>query len=223
MRILVVEDEPHMQTFLRVALTASGHEVLEAATGQEALRIANEVATDIALIDLGLPDMDGKDVISEIRARLAVPIIVLSARDNEAEKIMALDLGANDYIEKPFVIGELLARIRAVLRNVSPDKLIEVADIVIDTRTRTVKKKGETVKLTRKEYELLVALARHAGRARSYQELLKSAWGSARLEGIGHVRVVIRQLRMKIEDDPSDPRIILTAPGVGYIFAEAGL
>jgi two-component system KDP operon response regulator KdpE len=219
MRILVIEDEPHTQTFLRTALSASGHAVLQASTGQEAIRFASESAPDIVLLDLGLPDMDGKEVISQVRARLAVPIIVLSARDSEAEKIMTLDLGANDYLEKPFVIGELMARIRAVLRNVSPDRIIEAAEITIDTQKRLVMKSGTAVELTRKEYEVLVALARHAGQPRSHEELLKVAWGADNLEGLGHLRVVIRQLRLKLEDDPSEPQIILTTPGIGYILS----
>ncbi len=218
MRILVIEDEPHTQTFLRAALSASGHAVLQASTGEEAIRFATESAPDIVLLDLGLPDMDGKEVISQLRARMPVPIIVLSARDSEAEKIMTLDLGANDYLEKPFVIGELMARIRAVLRNVSPDRIIEAADITIDTRKRSVMKSGTAVELTRKEYEVLVALARHAGQPRSHEELLKVAWGAGNLEGLGHLRVVIRQLRLKLENDPSEPQIILTTPGIGYTF-----
>jgi len=220
MRILVVEDEPHTQMFLRIALTACGYEVLEIATGKEALGVIAEWAPDIVVLDLGLPDMDGKKVIRKVRARSSVPILVLSARDSEAEKIMALDLGANDYLEKPFVIGEFLARIRTALRNVSRDRMIEAAGLVIDTKTRSVEKNGAAVKLTRTEYKLLVALARHAGQPRRYEEILTALWGSARPMGVEHLRVVVRQLRLKIEDDPSKPRILLTAPGIGLVFVE---
>jgi two-component system KDP operon response regulator KdpE len=162
--------------------------------------------------------MDGKKVIRKVRARSTVPIIVLSARDSEAEKIMALDLGANDYLEKPFVIGEFLARIRTALRNVSPDRMIEAAGLVVDTKLRSVKKNDAPVKLTRTEYKLLVALARRAGQPISHQEILKTLWGAQRPEGVEHLRVVVRQLRLKIEDDPSDPRMIMTASGIGYVF-----
>jgi two-component system KDP operon response regulator KdpE len=163
MRILVVEDEPHTQRFLRAALTASGYEVLDSATGKEALVLVAEWAPDIVVLDLGLPDMDGKKLIRKIRASSPVPIIVVSARDSEAEKILTLDTGANDYLEKPFVIGEFLARVRSALRNVAQDRMIQAGGLVIDTKTRSVEKDGAAVKLTRTEYKLLVALARQAG------------------------------------------------------------
>jgi len=221
MRVLVVEDELHTQRFLRAALTASGYEVLETATGKEALRLVFDWAPDIVALDLGLPDMDGKKVIRKIRARSGVPIIVLSARDSEEEKIMALDLGANDYLEKPFVIGEFLARIRTALRNVSHDRMIEAAGLVVDTKLRSVVKNGAPVKLTRTEHNLLVALARRAGQPTSHGDILKTLWGTQRPEGVEHLRVVVRQLRLKIEDDPSAPQVILTAPGIGYVFVGA--
>lgn len=221
MRILVVEDEPHTQRFLRAALTASGYEVLDCATGNEALVLIADWSPDIVVLDLGLPDMDGKKLIRKIRARSLIPIIVVSARDSEEEKILALDTGANDYLEKPFVIGEFLARVRTALRNVTLDRMIAAAGLVIDTKMRTVEKKGAPIDLTRTEYRLLVVLARHAGRPRSHEEILKALWGDARPENVGHLRVVVRQLRLKIEDNPSEPRIVLTAPGMGYVFGEA--
>ena len=166
MRILVVEDEPHTQMFLRIALTACGYEVLEITTGKEALGIIAEWAPDIVILDLGLPDMDGKKVIRKVRARSSVPILVLSARDSEAEKIMALDLGANDYLEKPFVIGEFLARIRTALRNVSRARMNEAAALIIDTKIRSVEKNGAAVKLSRTEYRLLIGMGSRCRSAR---------------------------------------------------------
>ena len=166
MRILVVEDEPHTQMFLRIALTACGYEVLEIATGKEALGVIAEWAPDIVVLDLGLPDMDGKKVIRKVRARSSVPILVLSARDSEAEKIMALDLGANDYLEKPFVIGEFLARIRTALRNVSRARMNEAAALIIDTKIRSVEKNGAAVKLSRTEYRLLIGMGSRCRSAR---------------------------------------------------------
>ena len=218
MRILVVEDEPHTQRFLRAALTASGYEVLDSATGKEALVLVAEWAPDIVVLDLGLPDMDGKKLIRKIRASSPVPIIVVSARDSEAEKILTLDTGANDYLEKPFVIGEFLARVRSALRNVAQDRMIQAGGLVIDTKTRSVEKDGAAVKLTRTEYKLLVALARQAGQPLGREEILRALWGVRRPEDVGHLRVVVRQLRLKIEDDPSEPRMLMTAPGIGYVF-----
>jgi two-component system KDP operon response regulator KdpE len=218
MRILVVEDEPHTQRFLRAALMASGYEVLDSATGKEALALIAEWAPDIVVLDLGLPDMDGKKLIRKIRASSPVPIIVVSARDSEAEKILTLDTGANDYLEKPFVIGEFLARVRSALRNVAQDRMIQAGGLVIDTKTRSVEKDGAAVKLTRTEYTLLVALARQAGQPLGHEEILKALWGARRPEDVGHLRVVIRQLRLKIEDDPSEPRMLMTASGIGYVF-----
>jgi len=166
MRILVVEDEPHTQMFLRIALTACGYEVLEITTGKEALGIIAEWTPDIVVLDLGLPDMDGKKVVRMVRARSSVPILVLSARDSEAEKIMALDLGANDYLEKPFVIGEFLARIRTALRNVSRARMNEAAALIIDTKIRSVEKNGAAVKLSRTEYRLLIGMGSRCRSAR---------------------------------------------------------
>jgi two-component system, OmpR family, KDP operon response regulator KdpE len=199
-------------------LTASGYEVLDSATGKEALVLIAEWAPDIVVLDLGLPDMDGKKLIRKIRASSPVPIIVISARDSEAEKILTLDTGANDYLEKPFVIGEFLARVRAALRNVAQDRMIQAGGLVIDTKTRCVEKDGAGLKLTRTEYKLLVALARQAGRPLGHEEILKALWGARRLEDVGHLRVVVRQLRLKIEADPSEPRMLMTAPGIGYVF-----
>ncbi|WP_026619670.1 two-component system, OmpR family, KDP operon response regulator KdpE [Ensifer sp. WSM1721] len=221
-RILVVDDEPQIQRFLRPALGAAGYEVVEAATGQEALKTAATAAPDVIILDLGLPDMDGQDVLANIRAWSQVPVIVLSARDRESEKIAALDLGADDYIEKPFGIGELTARIRAALRHriqmEGGEAQLSADGLSIDLVRRVVTRDGETLRLTPKEYDLLAMLARHAGRVVTHKTLLTSVWGAAHGEDLHYLRVFIGQLRGKIERDPGDPKIIRTEPGVGYRF-----
>ena len=221
-RILVVDDEPQIQRFLRPALSAAGYEVLEAMTGAEALKAAATTAPDLVILDLGLPDMDGKEVIANLRGWSQVPIIILSARDRESEKIAALDLGADDYIEKPFGIGELTARIRTALRHrvqmEGGQTQLSADGVSIDTIKRVVTKDGEPVRLTPKEYDLLVMLAHHAGRVVTHKTLLTSVWGVAHGEDLHYLRVFIGQLRGKIERDPADPKIIRTEPGVGYRF-----
>jgi len=219
MRVLVVEDDPNLQKTLRTALSASGYTVLLAGTGQEAIDALKDLSPDIAILDLGLPDMDGKAVLRLARAFTYTPIIVLSARDQENEKILALDLGANAYVEKPFVIGELLARIRAVLRDAAHYTYCDAHGITLDMRMRWVKKNGVVLKLSRNEYDVLVVLARKAGEPLTHEEIQTAVWGSAHASDVERLRVLIRQLRVKIEDDPSDPKIILTAQGVGYLFA----
>ncbi|NRQ13429.1 response regulator [Ensifer sesbaniae] len=221
-RILVVDDEPQIQRFLKPALSAAGYDILEALTGAEALKAAATSAPDVVILDLGLPDMDGKEVIANLRGWSQVPIIILSARDRESEKIAALDLGADDYIEKPFGIGELTARIRAALRHrVQMDggqTQLSADGVSIDTIKRVVTKDGEPVRLTPKEYDLLVMLAHHAGRVVTHRTLLTSVWGVAHGEDLHYLRVFIGQLRGKIERDAADPKIIRTEPGVGYRF-----
>jgi two-component system KDP operon response regulator KdpE len=223
-RVLVVDDEPEILRYLRPALTACGFEVLAAANGRAALRAIAASAPDVVLLDLGLPDMDGKDVIAQCRVFSKVPVIVLSARDREAEKIMALDAGADDYVEKPFAIGELMARLRAALRHASRDagkiERIERGALIIDLAKRLVTKRGAAVKLTPKEYDLLAALARDAGRLLTHRQLLTAVWGPAHRDDAQYLRVFIGQLRAKIEDDPAAPRLILTELGAGYRFAE---
>ncbi|WP_043618834.1 response regulator [Ensifer sp. ZNC0028] len=221
-RILVVDDEPQIQRFLKPALSAAGYDVREAMTGAEALKAAATMAPDVVILDLGLPDMDGKEVITNLRGWSQVPIIILSARDRESEKIAALDLGADDYIEKPFGIGELTARIRAALRHrvqmEGGQTQLSADGVSIDTIKRVVTKDGEPVRLTPKEYDLLVMLAHHAGRVVTHKTLLTSVWGVAHGEDLHYLRVFIGQLRGKIERDPADPKIIRTEPGVGYRF-----
>lgn len=221
-RILVVDDEPQMLRVLRPALAASGYETLEAATGREALKAIAAYAPDAVLLDLGLPDMDGKEALGRARAFSQVPIIILSARDREAEKIAALDAGADDYVEKPFSIGELLARLRAALRHgartATEASEIESGGLRIDFVRRLVTKNGAAVKLTPKEYKLLETLARHADRLLTHRQILTAVWGPAHGEDTQYLRVFVGQLRAKIEDDPAAPAIILTEPGVGYRF-----
>lgn len=223
-RILVVDDEPQIQRFLKPSLTAAGYEVIEAVNGVEALKFVATQAPDLVILDLGLPDMDGKGVIASLRAWSDIPIVILSARDRESEKIAALDLGADDYVEKPFGIGELTARIRTALRHRGRrdaiPSVMDVDDLTIDPIKRLVTREGETVHLTPKEYDLLLLLARHAGRVVTHRTLLTSVWGPAHGEDLHYLRVFIGQLRQKIERDPTQPRIVRTEPGVGYRMAE---
>ena len=225
-RILVVDDEPQIQRFLKPALDAAGYDVVEAVTGAEALKAAVTAAPALVILDLGLPDMDGKEVVTRLRSWSQVPIIILSARDQETEKIAALDLGADDYVEKPFAIGELTARIRTALRRaikaVGGFDQVTADGLTIDTVRRIVTRDGDDVKLTPKEYDLLVMLARHAGRVVTHKALLTSVWGPAHGEDVQYLRVLIGHLRTKIERNPAEPQIILTEPGVGYRFSGGG-
>jgi two-component system KDP operon response regulator KdpE len=223
-RILVVDDEPQILRFLRPALEASGYTMLHAGAGREALRLIANASPDIIVLDLGLPDMDGKEVLAQARKFTSAPIVVLSARDREAEKIAALDLGADDYVEKPFAIGELLARLRTALRHraggEAPPMHVEVDGLVLDMDKRRVTKNGAPVKLTPKEYDLLTVLARHAGRVVTHGQILTSVWGPAHRDDTQYLRVFIGQLRAKIENDPTAPTIIRTEAGIGYRFSE---
>lgn len=221
-RVLVVDDEPQIQRVLRPSLTASGYEVREAATGREALAAVRDHSPDLIILDLGLPDMDGKEVLRKLRILTRTPVIVLSARDRESEKIAALDLGADDYVEKPFAMGELLARMRTALRhsqNAALESDCVVADgLVVNIPMRMVTRNGAPAKLTPKEFDLLAVLARHAGRPLTHREILKAVWGPAHQNDSQYLRVFIGQLRAKIEDNAAAPRIIVTEPGVGYRF-----
>ncbi|MCF1480557.1 MULTISPECIES: response regulator [Rhizobium/Agrobacterium group] len=224
-RILVVDDEPQILRFLRPALAAAGYEVIEADTGKQALAMVATAVPDLLILDLGLPDMDGKEVIAQLRHWNPIPIIVLSARDREVEKIAALDLGADDYLEKPFGIGELTARIRVALRHKPQAEpapsIIRSGELVIDIDHRLVTRADQPVKLTPKEYDLLRLLATHAGRVLTHGALLKEVWGPAHAHDLQYLRVFIRQIRAKIEKDESQPAIILTEAGVGYRFVLA--
>lgn len=220
-RILVVDDEPQIHRFLKPSLVVSGFEVETAMSGAEALKKAAATRPDAIVLDLGLPDMDGKQVIEVVRRTSDIPIVVLSARDMEAEKVAALDLGADDYVNKPFAIGEFLARLRSVLRRSSDPGAKEKAihtlgSIVIDVPAHVVTRSGATVHLTPKEFDLLVLLARHAGRVITHRQILSDVWGPAHGSDTQYLRVFIAQLRQKLEEDPSAPKLIVTEPGVGY-------
>ncbi len=221
--VLVVDDEPQIQRFLKPALVAAGYRVAAATDGAHALRFADMLQPAAIILDLGLPDMDGKDVIAAIRRTGDVPIIVLSARDREAEKIAALDLGANDFVNKPFGIGELLARLRVATRPsraaAEPAGPLQAGDIVLDPATHRVTRGGEPIRLTPTEFELLAVLMRNAGRVMTHRQILTAVWGPAHGQDTPYLRVFVGQIRQKIEQDPGEPRLILTEPGVGYRFA----
>ncbi|MBV9754026.1 MAG: response regulator [Hyphomicrobiales bacterium] len=220
--VLVVDDEPQIQRFLKPSLEAAGYQAVMTATGTDALKLIATRAPDVVVLDLGLPDMDGKDIIRGVREWSQVPIIVLSARDREGEKIAALDLGADDYVSKPFGIGELLARIRTLLRHRSREEgettVFESGGLAIDTLAHTVTRDGESLRLTPKEYDVLQLLVRNAGRVLTHRQILQAVWGPANVEDTQYLRVFVGRLRQKIEADPAEPQLIVTEPGVGYRF-----
>lgn len=218
--LLLVDDEQQILRALKPALIAAGYAVTTAETGNEALsHLAGEIC-DVVILDLGLPDMDGKEVIARIREWSEAPILVLSARDLEHEKIAALDLGADDFINKPFGVGELLARIRAALRGrerrFSANAVFRSGDLEVNFASRQVRLLGDEVRLTPREYDLLKTLARYGGRVVTHRQLIAAVWGPAAQVDTQFVRVLVAQLRQKIEEEPSTPRILLTEPGVGY-------
>lgn len=217
--ILLVDDEPSLIAVLEPVLGAAGYRVTTAADGASASRRASEEQPDVVLLDLGLPDMDGKEVIRNIRAKSGAPIIVISARHQESEKITALDEGADDYVNKPFEIGELMARIRAAIRRSSSLEkealVFSSGPLSIDFVERRVTLDGDPVRLSRKEYDLLEALALSAGQVVTHKRLLAAGWGPEGADS-QYLRVYIGLLRQKIEEDPGQPRLVLTEPGVGY-------
>lgn len=219
-KLLVVEDEAPMRKFIRVAFDAQGFEVLETASGAEALTLVAMHNPDALLLDLGLPDLDGLAVVKRLREWSAVPIIVVSARGQEKDKIDALDLGADDYLTKPFGVGELLARVRAALRRAAPAPteaaLFLAGDVSVDLAKRLVTRMGVEMHLTPIEYKLLLTLIRHAGLVVTHRQLLKETWGAAYVEHSHYLRVYMSQLRHKLESDPARPQLILNEPGVGY-------
>jgi len=218
-QVLLVDDEPGIIAALRPALKAAGHTVRIARDGAEAIASVERDDNDIVLLDLGLPDMDGKDVIRRIRNSTTAPIIVISARHQENEKIAALDVGADDYIDKPFALGELLARIRVALRRherqIARPTAFEAGDLAIDFASRDVRLRGDPLKLSPKEYNLLVTLAESAGHVVTQRRLLAAGWGRSDTDA-QYLRTYIGLLRQKVERNPSDPQIIQTEPGVGY-------
>lgn len=219
-RILVVDDEPQILRFLKPSLTAAGYDVISATNGKEALAAAATRSPDVILLDLGLPDMDGKEVIRALRTWCKIPILVLSARDRESEKIAALDLGADDYVNKPFGIGELTARLRTALRHAAQQAAerttIQAGSLDVDILAHRVTRGGEPVKLTPKEFDLLAVLVRNAGRVLTHRQILTAVWGPAHTEDLQYLRVFIGQLRQKLEPAPDTPELILTEPGIGY-------
>jgi two-component system KDP operon response regulator KdpE len=222
--VLVVDDEPQIQKLLKVALSAAGYRVTLAGTAAQALRAIATAAPDVVVLDLGLPDRSGLDVLKDMRVFSKTPVVILSARDRESDKIEALDLGADDYVEKPFGMGELMARLRVAMRRTqgkgSEPARIEVDGFVIDTEKRLVTRDGAPIKLTPKEYDLLVTLARHAGRVVTHRQLLGAVWGPAHVQDTQYLRVFVGQVRAKIEADASRPTLIRTEPGVGYRFLD---
>jgi two-component system KDP operon response regulator KdpE len=219
--IVCIEDDPQMRRFLRTSLDARGFRVFEAEAGRQGLIEAGTRKPDLVILDLGLPDMDGVDVVRELRAWTPVPVIVLSARNREADKIGALDAGADDYLTKPFGIGELMARIRVALRHASAgaaghDEVWTAGGLRIDFARRLVTLGGEALHLTPIEYRLLTVLARNAGKVLTHRQLLREVWGPAYADRAHYLRVYMAQLRHKIEADPAQPTLLLTEPGIGY-------
>jgi two-component system KDP operon response regulator KdpE len=221
-RILVIDDEPQIHRFLAPALDAAGYAALRADTAEEGLALLATRAPDAVVLDLGLPDLDGMVVLERARRFYDGPILVLSARNEETEKIDALDLGADDYVQKPFGVGELLARIRASLRNriaqTQAAPLIRAGDVEIDFARRWVTRAAEPVRLTPREYEVLVALAEGRGRVVTHGHLLSTIWGRAHVDDVQYLRIIVQRLRQKLESDPADPKIIVTEARVGYRF-----
>ncbi|MCQ4087654.1 response regulator [Saccharibacillus sp. JS10] len=221
-RILIVDDEPQIRKLLKVTLAAHGYVVQEADTGEEGIRQASIFHPDLIVLDLGLPDLTGMEVLMRIRDWSGIPVLVLTAKDREADKITALDAGADDYITKPFGMGELVARIRVALRHSAKstdEPIIRSGSLTIDLAQRIVELNEERIKLTPTEYDLLKALAAHAGKVVTQRQLLQQVWGNQHDEGDSHyLRIYIGHLRKKLEEDPSQPRFIITEPGVGYRF-----
>ncbi len=223
--IVLIEDEPQIRRFLRPALAGQGYRLFEAATGEAGLVEAATRQPDLVILDLGLPDMDGVEVIRRLREWTAIPIIILSARDQEHDKIAALDAGADDYVSKPFGIGELLARMRVALRHgahgpgETGEAIFSIGDLPVDLGRRLVTVAGEAIHLTPIEYRLLATLTRHAGKILTHQHLLREVWGPNQTDQAQYLRVYVAQVRRKLEKDPARPRYILTEPGVGYRLA----
>jgi two-component system, OmpR family, KDP operon response regulator KdpE len=224
-RALVIDDEAAILRFLKPALEANNYDMASAGTIAEGLKRIAAEAPDIVLLDLGLPDGDGKDIIRRAREWSDLPIIVLSARERETEKIEALDLGADDYVNKPFNVGELLARMRTALRHRMQRKaevpVLRVGNLEVDAVRHRATRGGAELKLTPKEFELLSFLAKHPGRVVTHKQILAAVWGPAHTEDTQYLRVYIGQLRQKVEEHPDDPKIVLTEPGIGYRIAES--
>jgi two-component system, OmpR family, KDP operon response regulator KdpE len=223
--VLIIDDEIQIRRFLRTGFELNGFVVHEAGTGSEAIRTATLGPVDLIIVDLGLPDMDGSDVVERIRSWSSVPIIVLSVRSSEAEKVRLLELGADDYVVKPFGMAELLARVRVALRRqmraITGEPIVKAGPLSIDLAARAVMLNGSRLTLTPKEYRLLQVLAQHAGNVVTHQHLLKEVWGSTHVHDTHYLRIFVRKLRQKIEPRPDSPRILVTELGVGYRLAQS--
>jgi two-component system KDP operon response regulator KdpE len=223
--VVLIEDEPQIRRFLRATLTGQGYRLFEATTGAIGLVEAGSRQPDVVIVDLGLPDMDGLEVIRRLREWTAVPVIVLSARGQERDKVTALDAGADDYVSKPFGAGELLARIRVALRHAASasseaaEAPFKAGELHVDLLRRQVLVGGTEVRLTPIEYKLLTTLVRHAGKVVTHQQLLREVWGPAHTDQAHYVRIYMAHLRHKLEAEPARPRYLLTEPGVGYRLA----
>lgn len=221
--ILVIDDEPQIQRAIRTILTEKGFNVTTASRGEEGLTLAAAQLPDIIILDLGLPDMDGVEVCSRLREWTQTPIIILSVRDSERDKVNALDKGADDYLTKPFGIEELLARVRVALRHSAkshdtPSRIIHAGSLTIDLAWHSVKRGNEDIKLTATEYKLLAYLAANHGRVVTHHTILANVWDPADADHTEYLRVYMRQLRKKLEEDPENPQVIITEPGIGYRF-----
>jgi two-component system, OmpR family, KDP operon response regulator KdpE len=217
--ILIIDDEAQIRRFLRITLEANGYQVHEAKTGQEGLSEAHQLRPDLVILDLGLPDMDGSIVLQKLREWTTTPVIMLSVRDSDTAKIAALDAGADDYLTKPFSVGELLARLRVAQRHNLPTTAAEIFEngpLLIDLTRHTVALKGQPLKLTNTEYALIRMFVLHAGQTLTHRQILREVWGPQYVDETHYLRVYIAQLRQKLEADPARPTLILTEPGVGY-------
>jgi two-component system KDP operon response regulator KdpE len=221
---LLIDDEPQIRRLLRVTLEANGYRVFDAATGQDGVAQAAQRRPDVVLLDLGLPDLEGAEVLKRLREWSKVPVIILSVRDREDDKVAALDAGADDYVTKPFNSAELLARLRAALRHAQPqgaDAIFRTGDLEVDLAARAVRKRGQEVKLTPIEYSLLRLLVTHAGKVLTHRQLLTEVWGPKTVEQTHYLRVHIAHLREKLEDESGGADLIRTEPGIGYRLVEA--
>jgi two-component system, OmpR family, KDP operon response regulator KdpE len=222
LRILLIEDDAHIRRFLRATLVTQSYALLEVDTGEEGLALAAAQVPDLVLLDLGLPDMDGKEVIRRLREWSEVPIIVITARGQEREKVASLDAGADDYLTKPFGVGELLARIRAAMRRVRTpepgqlEQVLPMGKVIVDLERRKVTREMEEINLTPIEFKLLSVLIRHRGKVVTHRQLLKEVWGPSYIEQNPYLRIVILNLRRKLEENPTRPHYLITEPGVGY-------
>jgi two-component system KDP operon response regulator KdpE len=225
-RILVIDDEVQIRRFLRISLASQDYEVMEAATADEGLKLAATQSPELVVLDLGLPGMDGKDVLREIRSWSSVPVIILSVRAEENEKVRALDAGANDYVTKPFGLQEFLARVRNLLRSAVPEDSgggrYDDGYLSVDLAERRVTVAGQAIRLTRKEFAVLKTLSANRDRVVTQTHLLREIWGPTHAEDTHYLRIIVARLRHKLGDDPTEPRYIQTEPGVGYRFVSSG-